>query len=452
MANRGKPLLFDRGFTGLLEILQGPAVVINASDVIGLTPWIESVISGSTIYDLSNAVEDITDIIGVNVLGTNGVIATFDDLGGETTLSLDVEYTQDMISTFIVAGSGITVTYDDVGNTLTLGTDLKTINGTSIIGSGDISISASPSGSTGQIQYNNAGAFAGATNVLVDNSDLVLEVNSSPITPTTGVKLFGRSVGGRNMAAIVGPSGLDTVLQPHIAKNKVASWIPSGNGTGVTLVGAAALAATGTVSGVNVSTTNLYTMQRRIEYLVLVAATTAVAGFRFGQLQYSVGGTGAGLGGFHFITRWAPATGVATSTHRCFVGMVNQSSHPITDVEPSTITNMVGVGWDAADTNIQIMHRGYGALTKIDLGASFPKPNVDRSKCYELVLFSPTGTTQLVYYEFTELGTSNKATGTISTRLPQAAVLLAPRGWMSVGGTSSEIGISLVSLYIETDY
>lgn len=120
MANRGKPLLFDRGFTGLLEILQGPTVVINASDVVGLTPWIESVISGSTIYDLSNAVEDITDIIGVNVLGTNGVIATFDDLGGETTLSLDVEYTQDMIAGFLVGGTNVTLTYNDLLNTLTI--------------------------------------------------------------------------------------------------------------------------------------------------------------------------------------------------------------------------------------------------------------------------------------------------------------------------------------------
>jgi hypothetical protein len=41
------------------------------------------------------------------------------------------------------------------------GTDFKTVNSTSILGSGNISISASPGGSSGSIQYNNSGAFGG---------------------------------------------------------------------------------------------------------------------------------------------------------------------------------------------------------------------------------------------------------------------------------------------------
>ena len=131
--------------------------------------------------------------------------------------------------------------------------------------------------------------------------------------------------------------------------------------------------------------------------------------------------------------------------------MANTTTAP-PDVEPSTITNIVGMGWDAADTNIQIMHRGTGAVTKIDLGSNFPVPTADRTKAYDLALFSPPGTTQSVSYEVTDLATGNKATGTITTNLPTTTTLLAPRGWMSVGGTSSVIGISLMGLYIETDY
>jgi hypothetical protein len=45
--------------------------------------------------------------------------------------------------------------------TLVSGTNIKTINGSSILGSGDLSVSASAGGSSGQMQYNNAGALAG---------------------------------------------------------------------------------------------------------------------------------------------------------------------------------------------------------------------------------------------------------------------------------------------------
>jgi hypothetical protein len=41
------------------------------------------------------------------------------------------------------------------------------------------------------------------------------------------------------------------------------------------------------------------------------------------------------------------------------------------------------------------------------------------------------------------------ASGTISTDMPSTSTLLAPRGWISVGGTSSVIGMALCSLYLD---
>jgi hypothetical protein len=240
-------------------------------------------------------------------------------------------------------------------------------------------------------------------------------------------------------------------LQPHIATNAISKWVAAGNSTTIVADGAAALTITGTATAANIATTNRHTYMKRIEALVTVAATTAVAGWRGAAAQFGVGGAAAGDGGFHFVCRFGPATGVATTTNRCFVGMANTTAAP-TDVQPSTITNIVGLGWDAADTNIQIMHRGAGAVTKIDLGASFPVPTADRTKAYELVMFSKPGTTQEVGYEVTDLATGAAASGLITTNLPTTTTLLAPRLWMSVGGTSSVIGIALMGLYIETDY
>jgi hypothetical protein len=76
-----------------------------------------------------------------------------------------------------------------------------------------------------------------------------------------------------------------------------------------------------------------------------------VAGIRGGALQWTVGGAAAGLGGFQLVWRWGPATGVATATHRAFVGMRNITAAP-TDVNPSTLGAIVGMGYDSADTNI----------------------------------------------------------------------------------------------------
>lgn len=306
-------------------------------------------------------------------------------------------------------------------------------------------------GSDNSIQYNSSGVLAGAANALIENDTMRLNsVNPSASPATDGINIFSRKVGGRNMLAQVGPSGLDTAMQPSLARNKVSRWAAAGNGTVIVADGNAALTATGAATGANVATTNRHTWMKRLEYLVTTAATTAVAGFRAPALQWGRGNT-SGSGGFHFVCQWGPATGVANTTHRCFVGMQSSTAAP-TDVEPSTLTNMFGFGWNAADTNIQFMNNdASGAATKTDLGSSFPVPTVDRTKVYDIALFcAPNGTE--IFYEINDLATGAQNTGSVTTDIPANTLLLAPRGWVSVGGASSVVGIALMNLYIETDY
>lgn len=340
---------------------------------------------------------------------------------------------------------------------ITLGTNLSmsgtTLNATGGGGGG------SPGGSTTEVQYNNAGAFDGAANVTISASEnLVLndyhEViagASPPSPPASGrIRHFIKNVGGRLMPAFKGPSGLDSTLQPHIGLNRVASWMAAGNSTTITATGAAALTAIGTATAANVANTNVHTVMRRLEYLVTVAAATAIAGYRYTGALWNRGGL-TGYQGFHYVCRWGPATGVTTATNRGFTGFRNVTAAP-TDVEPSTLVDIIGMGWDSADTNIQIMHNdNAGAATKVDLGASFPVPSADRTKAYELVLFASAADTSQVQYRVTDLGTLAVASGSITTNLPSLTTFLNPQGWMSVGGTSSVIGIALGQLYIETD-
>lgn len=294
-----------------------------------------------------------------------------------------------------------------------------------------------------------AGTFTSTT---LTTGQAIIPVTTPTAAAAATYKLFAKNIGGRIMPAFVGPSAQDTTLQPHVARNSVAYIQAAGNSTTITNVGTAALTATGTATAANVAVTNVYTRMRLLEYLVTVAATTAVAGFYQAAAQYTLGGATA-YGGFHLVTRFGPSTGVTTGTRRLFVGMSSSVAAP-TDVNPSTLLNMIGVGYDAADTNMQFMHNdGAGTATKIDLGASFPRPSADRTKMYELDIFAAANGGTTFSYTVTDLGTGAVATGTItSADVPAATTLLAYRGYSSVGGTSSVTGIALSDMYIETDY
>jgi hypothetical protein len=330
-----------------------------------------------------------------------------------------------------------------------------TVGAIAIVQTGFRSASAggggSPGGVSGALQYNNAGAFGGAADVGIEDGQLRLSAIATPTAPAAdGLKLFGRKMGGRMMPAFMGPSGLDSSVQPSFARNKVGFFQPAGNGGADAQIGLV-VSATGTATSENVATTNLFTYMRRRSWRVTTASTSATAGIRGGALQWTLGGTGAGLGGFHMVWRWGPATGVATATHRAFVGMRNSTAAP-TDVNPSTLTNCCGMGYDSADANIQFLYNdGSGTATKVDLGSGFAKPNTDLTSVYEVALFAPPGTTQTLNYEVTNLVSGAVATGTVTTDLPSTTTLLTPYSYMSVGGTSSVIGFATMGLYIESD-
>lgn len=318
---------------------------------------------------------------------------------------------------------------------------------------GGIEQTVSTNGTTGSVQYNNGSAgLSGASYVEIANGNLCIHdpgaVPESPIGDK--IILFGEKVASRVMPAYIGPSGLDSVLQPFLARNKIGYWNPVGNANTAPLTfGIAAPSATGTATAVNVATTGIAQQTKRLRYAVTTASTTAVAGARLGVAQFWRG-NGTGLGGFNLIIRFVPGGQATPATQRIFCGMANTTSAP-TDVDPSSIVNTIGVGADSTDTNFFIMHNdGSGVATRIDLGANFPKNNAG-TDLYELCLFAKSNDTD-VSYEFRRLNTGNSASGKISTDLPSNTTLLAPRLWASVGGTNSTVGIDIVSLYIETDY
>ena len=70
----------------------------------------------------------------------------------------------------------------DAQVTLVSGTNIKTVNSTSLLGSGDIVVSASPAGSSGQVQFNSAGSFGGAAAVVYATSGTHIVVTGQVAT------------------------------------------------------------------------------------------------------------------------------------------------------------------------------------------------------------------------------------------------------------------------------
>ncbi len=277
---------------------------------------------------------------------------------------------------------------------------------------------------------------------------------SAPSVPSSGeLRIFARSIAGRVLPAFIGPSGLDSVLQPLIGRNSVAFFRAYQGATTLTGSGMT-VSATGTATAKgSLASTNIYTSTAGVEILVTTAAASAVAGFRIGTaaagLQYWRGNA-TGLGGFTTIVRFGAATGTTGITSdRMFVGMSSSTAAP-TDVNPSSQTNILGVGYDSTDTNWQIMYNdGSGTATKVDTGIA--APTADRSNLYEIAIFAaPNSST--VSFQFTNLapGGSTYSTST-TTDIPSTTTFMTLRGYHSVGGTSSVVGFGLTSIYSETD-
>lgn len=277
--------------------------------------------------------------------------------------------------------------------------------------------------------------------------------NDASAPGSGNLTLYSKSVGGRMMLKQIGPSGLATALQPFLARNKVGYWDPPGNAATVPGVfGYTAPTVLGTATARNVATTNLFNRMRRLGY---VSSATAgnLSGPYLTVAQITVG-DGSGGGGFYKICRFGCSDAATVAGARQFVGVSSTVAAP-TNVEPSTLTNSIGVGHGAADTNLKIFYGGSAAQTPISLGANFPV-NTLTTDVYELALFAPTSSNNTVYYEVTRLNTGNVAagtlTGTAGTALPASTTLLAyQRAWRSNNATAKAVGLDIMSDYIETD-
>jgi hypothetical protein len=270
-------------------------------------------------------------------------------------------------------------------------------------------------------------------------------IATPPAPPAGQLSVFASSVAGRLLVAQIGPSGLDTALQPNLGGNKVALWIPPGGSTTVPGVfGMAALTGTGTATTRAIATTNRLQRMTRLGY-VSAATAGSLAGAREALAKYTTG-AGSGLGGFFARYRFAPSDAAAVAGARMFVGLSAATGAP-TNVEPNTLVNAIGVVKLSTSANLHVYGAGATVGTPVDLGANFPAG--DNIAAYELSMFSPAaGGCQ---WQVTRLDTGDVASGTFAA-VPLGTVLLCHQLWRTNNATALAVGLDVCGIYIETDY
>lgn len=269
---------------------------------------------------------------------------------------------------------------------------------------------------------------------------------SEPNSPASGnLLIYSKDVAGRMLLKTKGPSGLDTPLQPALFFNAIAFSVPS-TGATVTAVGMPNTTV-GTASTPTISSTNLHTSMRRT---TVTSAGTANSASELRSAQMLAWrGNAANLGGFFYTCRFAVNS--TTANQRVFIGLLSSTAAIATNQNPSNLTNMIGVGWDSADTNLQIMgNNNAGTATKTDAGANFPANNT--TAVYEFVMFAaPNGSS--VGYRLTRLDTGAETSGSItnSADLPVNTNFLSHHEYMNNGGTAAAVVLDVMRVYVESD-
>lgn len=278
---------------------------------------------------------------------------------------------------------------------------------------------------------------------------------TDPAIPTSGMVIYGKNL-ARDRLAWMGTTGVSNTAQSLLAANKVGFWTALGNSSllfnnanpGLYLFNFGHTTQ-GSLTAINVATTNLFTSMRRLRF-TSASTVGATTGTRHGLTQFSA------KFGYEYIVRCGWSTNVNNS--RSYIGMLAIGTALALGADSSGVINCIGFAKYAADTNWRFQHNdASGSVISVDLGSNFPA-NTSSVDMYEFRIYvppvpaSPPGGYVYIYWSATRLNTGDSVVGTVtSTDIPATTQLMSPQICAGNGSTASSITFDVVSQYIETD-
>ncbi len=182
---------------------------------------------------------------GLVITNNAGAVAMRVGSGGGTTVGFDGSVNIDGTTRLATSLTGLLTSNSGTVSNAVSGTDIKTINSTSLLGSGNISITGTPAGSTTEIQFNNAGAFGASSNFAWNNSTNRLFVGTTSTSFADPIVVVGRDA-NTETSLMVGNSNNGTTGYPALRL--------IGAGTSASLIGLVPSAHTGVYADFKPST------------------------------------------------------------------------------------------------------------------------------------------------------------------------------------------------------
>lgn len=286
---------------------------------------------------------------------------------------------------------------------------------------------------------------AGMANLADGTEPLLLTAQSAaPSVPAAGFfKLYARTRAGRTLPEFIGPSGVDSPLQPAMFGNRVMMISP-GSGTAVTYVGLTGSSA-GTLSHPTLATTSLATTLYRTRFQT---ATTNNAGAGVRDNVNTVWrGNAAGRGGFFLHNRICTGD-LALGTTEVIVGLSSQTG--ALAGTPDALPDVLGLVKRTGDTTWQLIRRtGTGTAQLVNTGHTYAANQV-----LDHVMFAAPGasgvTMRFVLQNFD--GTATLITEqTFTDNLPANTTFLSRHIGIR-NGSAAAANIELVRSYLESDF
>ena len=271
-------------------------------------------------------------------------------------------------------------------------------------------------------------------------------VQPSAVTTTQGIANALSSL-GLLAASTINTSDL-FALKPGYTYRGISI---NNNSTTVVTDGGVTMSTSASTLAQSVASTNFVSKQIRLRYYASVVSTGRYSGTRGSALLWFI------HGGFLFNCNVNISDTVYSSTCQQFYGLAGSVADlayggaSLTAL--STLTNLVGIGSEAADTNLQVIYNdATGTCSKIDLGANFPAnrtAGAAMTTMYSILLYNAPASTE-VNYRVINNETGAIAEGTLTTDLPattQGLNFFASRAMGTATTNSGQFDLSKLGVY-----
>ena len=276
-------------------------------------------------------------------------------------------------------------------------------------------------------------ALAGKQDTLVSGSSIKTINGQSPL----GAGNLVISGGGGGPAAWADITGKPWLLTPD-------GWqwatLPGHNATLTSVGGLPISTNAGTTT--HPAPSNASLRQSLLRWAGTSAATAGAAYDSVGQGQQRITRSNAGgLGGFTQIMRFSVTSTVATQ--RLMMGLAQYNS-AWSNIDPYTRTYIIVLGYDASvDSTYHLIHcTNYGSTSKVNTGIAINNPNA----VFDFVLSNAPGSGD-VAWSLKDINSGASASGTLTSNLPPAGTYLHPRIHINNGSTAAAVSVEVFGVW-----